>query len=88
MDEFEWDDTKSKANRLKHGIGFELVFEFEWSTASYQVDERFDYGEERIRAFGRIDRRPFCVVYTQRRGRLRIISVRPMHEREASEYGI
>lgn len=55
---YEWDDAKDAANRLKHGIGFDRVVEFDWDNAVFQQDVRFDYGEERFRAFGRIAGRP------------------------------
>jgi uncharacterized DUF497 family protein len=88
MDLYEWDDRKNDLNRLKHGVGFEIVFEFGWEDAVLETDDRYEYGEERIRAFGRCDGRPFCVAYTPRGSRLRIISVRPMHEKEARRYDI
>jgi uncharacterized DUF497 family protein len=88
MDAYEWDDAKEVINRRKHGVGFALVYAFDWSSATYQVDERYEYGEERVRAFGRIESRPYCVVFTARTVTLRIISVRPMHEKEARKYGI
>ncbi len=33
MDQYEWDETKNETNRLKHGIGFELIADFDWSAA-------------------------------------------------------
>ncbi|HVX73435.1 MAG TPA: BrnT family toxin [Devosia sp.] len=88
MDPYEWDETKYATNLLKHRIRFELVRDFDWSAAKYEVDERYEYGEERVRAFGRTEGRPYCVVFTPRGQKLRIISMRPMHEREARKYGI
>ena len=52
------------------------------------ADERKDYGELRFRAVGRIEGRPYMVVFTPRGKRLRIISMRRMHEKEARKYGI
>ncbi|MBN9307063.1 MAG: BrnT family toxin [Devosia sp.] len=49
---------------LKHQI-------FDWSQAAFDVDTRFDYGEERNLAFGRIDGRGYAVVYVQRGDRVR-----------------
>ena len=88
MGPYEWDDVKNAENLSKHRVDFELVEQFEWDTAVFQLDVRFDYGEERIRAFGRIAGRPFCVVYTMRGVKVRIISLRSMHEKEARRYAI
>jgi uncharacterized protein len=35
------------------------------------IDDRFDYGEERYRAFGRIGRQAYCLVFTVRDGEVR-----------------
>ncbi|SSC72583.1 unnamed protein product [Ciceribacter sp. T2.26MG-112.2] len=43
---FEWDETKNRINRQKHGISFEeacLIFDGSVFSAK---DERLDYGEE------------------------------------------
>ncbi|MEP7241505.1 MAG: BrnT family toxin [Devosia sp.] len=86
MDQYEWDEAKNQANRAKHGIGFELIYEFDWSTASFRPDTRFDYGEERNIAYGRIRGRGYAVVYVERNDRVRVISLRPAHEQEMQRY--
>ena len=88
MDFYEWDEGKNAANRAKHGVGFELVLAFDWAAAVIQLDERYDYGELRYRAFGRIGGDAHCIAFTPRNSRLRIISLRPMHEKEARRYAI
>lgn len=88
MSSYEWDDEKNTANLLKHGVGFELIERFDWDMAYFKPDRRFDYGEDRIIAFGRIDGRGFAVVYVRRGVHLRIISLRPAHEKEMRRYGI
>lgn len=85
---YEWDELKDEANRKKHGVGFELAHQFDWSIAVVEEDERFDYGEVRYRAFGRIAGKGFCLAFTFRTGNVRIISIRPMHEKETRRYGI
>jgi uncharacterized DUF497 family protein len=59
MDRFTWDEAKSEENRRQRGFGFELVYEFNWDAAVFQDDLRFAYGERRIRAFGRIEGKPY-----------------------------
>lgn len=59
-----------------------------WAEAVFEDDNRYDYGERRIRAFGRVEGRGICIVFTPRAEAVRIITVRPMHEKEARRYGI
>lgn len=47
MDLYEWDEVKYQANLRKHGIAFELIYQFDWSKAASRLDERFEYGEVR-----------------------------------------
>jgi uncharacterized DUF497 family protein len=61
---------------------------FDWSTVVYEDDARFAYGERRVRAFGRVDNTPYCIVIAPRDGTIRVVTVRRMHEREARKYGI
>ena len=49
-------------------------------------DERREYGEVRIIAFGAVDDRELVVVYTVRAGRRRILSARRAHSRERKAY--
>ena len=51
MDPYEWDEAKYAANLLKHGIAFELIYQFDWLEAAVRVDRRHDYGETRRLAF-------------------------------------
>ena len=88
MDRYEWDDAKNAANWLKHGVGFELVEQFDWDTAYFKPDRRFEYGEDRVIAYGRVDGRGFAVVFVRRGDQVRIISLRPAHEKEMRRYGI
>jgi uncharacterized protein len=55
MDRFVWDEAKNAENIRIRGINFAVVYEFDWDAAAIQDDTRFDYGEKRSRAFGRID---------------------------------
>lgn len=84
----EWDESKSEENRLKRGFGFEIALHFDWDTAVYQPDVRWDYGEDRIVAFGWAVAVRYAIVFTHRNGTRRIISIRRMHDKEARKYGI
>jgi uncharacterized DUF497 family protein len=76
--EFEWDEAKNEANRLKHG--------FDFATASRgPVREARDprpWSEQRIVATGLVEGRFITVAYTLRQERCRIISARPARRNE------
>jgi uncharacterized DUF497 family protein len=88
MDHYEWDDAKNETNRRKHGFGFELIYEFDWTSAYFKPDRRFDYGEDRTIAYGRIAGRGYAVVYVERHNHVRLISLRPAHEKEMRRYAV
>lgn len=50
------------------------------------VDDRFDYGEERITTVGFLDERMVVVVWTRRDEDRHIISMRKANEREQRRY--
>lgn len=86
--EFEWDDEKAARNLEKHGVRFEVVHELDWLTCPIVDDSRFDYGEARYIAYGRVPTGTrYVVAFTLRTGRYRIISVRPFGRREYKLYG-
>ena len=77
----EFDPAKDAANVAKHGISLPDFEGFD-SEAIVKVDERHTYGENRFRAFGRIDGLGYCIVYTRRGLTMRLISFRRAHEKE------
>lgn len=86
-DEFEWDDAKADSNLQKHGVSFEaarLVFEDVFSVE--EPDTSLDYGEERLLLIGMAKGEILAVVYTERDGRIRIISARKANKREQHGY--
>ena len=83
---YEWDDTKSRANFEKHGLAFEdaeTVFEGDVITVS---DQRKDYGEPRFASLGTLHGRVVFAAHTARAGNVRIISMRKANEREQKIY--
>ena len=88
METYEWDEGKYATNLRKHQLPFELVYEFDWDNAYLKPDKRFDYGEDRMIAYGRIEGRGYAIVYTRRNDRVRIISLRPAYEKEMKRYGL
>lgn len=82
---FEWDDAKAVANLERHEIGFEaarLVFD------DPLRDEKPDLypHEERWRVTGLARTLLVMVVYTERQGRIRIISARKANRNEQDSY--
>ena len=86
-DEFEWDAEKARANYAKHGVTFEMAREvFKDPFGIDGIDDRGNYGEARLIAIGRAQGEILHVVYTERNGRLRLISARPATKRERDDY--
>ena len=85
---FEWDSRKAVSNLHKHGVAFEeaaTVFQDVLSLTGDNPDHSVD--EERMITFGLSSRGRLLVVsHTIRRGRLRIISVRPATSAERKLY--
>jgi uncharacterized DUF497 family protein len=84
-DEFEWRDDKAAYNWREHRVSFRQAvkayhdpFMVEW------IDEREDYGEERVNLLGMCDGLLLHMTYTERGDKIRIISARraEKHERE------
>lgn len=75
--EFEWDETKNRANITKHGIDFnDAVRVFDGPI--YTDDEpEYHYGEYRFHTLGLLDGLVvLMVVHTDREDRTRLISAR------------
>lgn len=83
--EIEFDPTKDAINIAKHQISLSRAVDFEM--LAVRADDRFDYGEERFRAWGMIDGEPHCLAFTTRGGRVRAISLRRAHAKEMKRYG-
>jgi uncharacterized DUF497 family protein len=75
-----YDPAKDAENRRKHGIS--LVRTSELDIRKVLPDERRDYGEPRLRAFGFIDGKGYCLVFTPRGVDVRAISLRRSHAKE------
>ena len=83
----EWDDTKNRLNRRKHGVGFEtasLVFD---DPFALMLQDRHENGEERWQAIGRIaDQVVLVVAHTIRtRAGIEVIRIIPARKAERTE---
>jgi len=84
--EYEFDPAKDAANLAKHGISLREVERFDWDTAFIWPDDRFGYDEERMRGWGFIGADVFHIVFVEREGIQRIISLRPAGKQEVRHY--
>lgn len=81
-----WDENKRKLNLQKHGIDFrdaEAILDGPMVTAE---DRRAPYGEQRLVSLGILNGIVVSMTYTERRGQLRIISIRKALKHEARFY--
>ena len=85
---FEWDEVKARSNFKDHGVSFELAKTvFDDAFAIERLDEREDYGEERFVIIGMAEGQALLfVAYTERNGRIRIISARRATQHEQNDY--
>ena len=86
--EFEWDPRKAAANRRNHGVTFqEAATVFGDRLASIFTDEDHSIREPREMIIGRSDRKRLLLVsFTERAGKIRIISARRATKRERRDY--
>ena len=83
--EFEFDPAKSEANREKHGIDFVEAQEFweVWGTVSLLPFR----DEPRFARVQQVDGRFWTAIFTERRTKIRLISVRRARREEIEDYG-
>jgi hypothetical protein len=82
----EWDPRKNRTNVHKHGIDFQdaaTIFEGPYLEGP---DERFDYGEQRMIAYGQMGVHVVAVVFVRRGQRHRILSARKATKSEGKAY--
>jgi uncharacterized DUF497 family protein len=86
--DFEWDPEKARENEQKHGVTFfeaSEIFDDDHSSSVRDPDHSQD--EDRYLIFGMSKGGKYLVLsYTERGGRVRPISARPMTPRERRAY--
>lgn len=83
-DMFERDDQRAKANEGKHSVTFDYAADL--LLGDYVAFQANVSGKPRIKATARDRCEHFVAAYTERKGRLRIISARHASEKEAATY--
>ena len=91
--EFEWDEDKNRANRIKHGVSFETAAHvFDDQNHVLWKDRIDESGEQRWHAVGLTDDLPLLVVHVYRSKHnndeeiIRIISARQARASESRRY--
>ncbi len=83
---FEWDEDKRIANIRKHGIDFLDMANLFKHPILEKIDNREDYGEERIIALGTTGGAVFRIVFTLRGTGVRMISAMKANKHEQDLY--
>ncbi len=82
--QFEYDRSKSKTNKEKHGIDFEEGKEI-WTSPVVEIRSKYD-DEPRKLVIGHIKQKFWTAIITIRNGIIRIISIRRSREEEKKLY--
>lgn len=82
---FEFDESKSRANKSKHGIDFKEAQAL-WDDAMLVEITARTQDEPRFLVVGRIGEKHYSAVITYRGERIRIISVRRARTEEVALY--
>ncbi len=78
--DIDFDPDQDAANIAEHGVSLARAADFDPEVTV--VDDRFEYGETRYRAFGLLDDLPHCLVFTTTERTVRAISLRRAHVKE------
>jgi hypothetical protein len=82
----EFDPAKDASNGRKHGVSLAVAAQLNWSSAQIEVDDRFNYEEDRFIGYAPLGDRLYCVAFTYRGDVVRIISLRKANRREVQRY--
>ncbi len=85
--QFEWDEAKNIENICKHEIDFADVPAMFDGEMLIELDERFDYGEDRWFGIGFLGLGVAVVIWTERKSNIiRIISARRANRHEQRKF--
>ncbi|WP_100626883.1 BrnT family toxin [Algoriphagus formosus] len=82
---FEFDPSKSKANKIKHGIDFEESIKL-WNDPNRIIIKARTIDEQRFMMIAELNGAIWSTIYTVRSDSKRIISVRRSRENEKEIY--
>lgn len=84
--DFDFDPDKDATDRAKHGLSLILGAAVINNCIGQLEDNRRDYGEVRINAFGLVNERLLVCTYTLRGTTYRVISVRRASRQERRKW--
>ena len=82
-----YDSAKNARNIKKHGLSFDRVAEFDFEGATFLLDDRRDYGEDRRVAIGYLDGRLHFLCFVELDDGIRVVSFRRANLREGRKHG-
>jgi uncharacterized protein len=83
---FEFDPTKSEANKSKHGLNF-IEAQGLWNDEQLLIiPAKYLEDEDRWAAIGRLDSKHWTAIFTRRADVIRLISVRRARKEEEEFY--
>jgi uncharacterized protein len=82
----EWDEAKRRSNIRRHGIDFIAVAKVLDGPTTTFLDDRFDYGETRLRTFGLLNGEVVVMAHTETTEVFRVISLRKATRNEKENY--
>jgi uncharacterized protein len=86
--DIEFDPAKRDATLKHRGLDFLDVPRVPAGRTYTLVDDRLDYGEERLITYGYLGDRAVVIVHVQRDGAMRVISMRHAHKKEMEHVGL
>ena len=86
MPKYDWYPSKEAESRVKHGLDFAQLERFEWDLATFEIDDREDYGELREKAVSFIGEVIHVLIFTERDEVVRAISLRKATKLERRRY--
>lgn len=86
--DIEFDPAKRDATLRLRGLDFLDAPKVLAGRTYTLVDDRQDYGEERLITYGYLEGRAVVVVHVDREGVLRVISMRHAHKKEIEHVGL
>lgn len=84
---FTWDEHKNQTNIRKHGLSFSVARDLFDVPMITDLDDRFDYGEDRWIGIGRLHSRILVIIFsTPDDETIRVISLRKALSHERKRY--
>ena len=83
---YTWNEAKNRRNLFLHGIAFEDAVQIFAGPTVEKLDDRFDYGEDRIYAIGLVNGLEITLIYADTEDERRIISAWRSQPHERRHY--